>query len=319
MHIVVTGATGFIGQRLLPALAGAGHTVIALARSKSAYRPHERVEWRTIPGLESPVAWPNLLEGAGAIVHLAGVAHIVDGSDSELVARYHAVNCEATLALARAAVAAGVRRFVFMSSIRVHGNAQPGTVFRESDTCVPSDEYGRSKLAAEQGLLDIVRAAPLEVVRLRPPLVYGPGVGANFLRLLRWVDRGVPLPFGSIRNRRSFIFVDNLIAAIAAALEHPHAVGQSFLVSDGEDLATPGLLRRLAAAMGRSPRLLGVPPPLLRVGLGLIGRSSDYQRLCGDAALDDAKIRTTLGFAAPHTLDAGLAHTVRWYRSLSTA
>lgn len=316
MHIVVTGATGFIGRRLLPALTDAGHTVTAVARSVPAQRGHDRIHWRAIAALESSVDWTPVLAGTDAVVHLAGVAHIVDGSDRVLAARYHAVNCQATLALARAAAQAKVRRFVFMSSIRVHGNAQPGTVFRESDTCVPSDEYGRSKLAAEQGLLEIARTTPLEVVNLRPPLVYGPEVGANFLRLLRWVDRGVPLPLASIRNRRSLIYIDNLIAAIALSLAHPGAVGQSFLIRDGEDLSTPQMLQRMAAAMGRPSRLLAVPPALLKSVLGLIGRGADYQRLCGDAALDDAKIRATIGFRPPHTLDEGFAQTVQWYRSV---
>lgn len=314
MRVVVTGPTGFIGRRTLSALVAAGHHVIAAARSIPAERDGS-VEWRAIGGLETPLDWSPVLAGADAIVHLAGIAHVLDATDEALATRYRAINCEATLALARAAIACGVRRLVFMSSIRVHGNAPNGVIFRETDTCVPSDEYGRSKLDAETGLGRIAQTSALEVVSLRPPLVYGPGVGANFLRLLQWADRGVPLPLGAIRNRRSLIYIDNLTAAIELALVHARTAGQTFLVSDAEDVSTPELLRRMARAAGKSAKLFPVPPSLLRIGLRLIGRGSDYARLCADAALDSAHIRATLGFRPPFTLDAGLAETVKWYRS----
>lgn len=314
MHIFLTGGTGFVGRPTLQALTAAGHQVVAVSHRRANHDDTAGVAWHPIPSLDTRIDWSRLLAGADAVVHLAGVAHIIDGNDAALAARYRAINCDATLALARAAVAAGVKRFVFMSSIRVHGNAAGGTVFHESDACTPSDEYGRSKLAAEDGLRAIARESALQVVCLRPPLVYGPGVGANFLRLLRWVDRGVPLPLGAIGNRRSFVYVDNLVAAIALALTHPRAAGETFLVSDGEYLSTPELLHRMAKAMDRRARLIAMPPGLLHAALRMLGRASDYQRLCGDAALDSAKIRATLGFTPPYSLDEGLAATVRWYR-----
>lgn len=316
MRVVVTGPTGFVGQCLLPVLLEHGHEITAVARTLPEPRLAP-IRWRAVGSFDATIDWPEILDGAEAIVHLAGIAHVLDQSDRAMAMRYHAVNCAATLALARAAIAARVKRFVFMSSVRVHGNARAGTVFHETDVCVPTDEYGRSKLAAEAGLCTLARESSLEVVNLRPPLIYGPGVRANFLRILRWVDRGVPLPLASIANRRSFLYVENLVAAVQLALTHPGAAGQTFLLSDNEDLSTPALIRRLARALGKRARLLPIPASALRLGLGLIGRAADYERLCGDAALDCSHIARTLQFRPPSSVDAGLAETVRWYRQES--
>jgi UDP-glucose 4-epimerase len=316
MRILVTGPTGFVGRSVVETLADAGHEVVAAARAVEGHTLNDagaNVRWIGVGDLAQRVDWSPALQSVDAVVHLAGVAHVLDRTDAEMAGRYHKVNCDATLALARAALDCGVRRFVFLSSARVHGEGAAGMVYRESDECVPVDEYGRSKLAAERGLAAIAKGSVLEPVVLRPPLVYGPGVKANFLRLMRWIRRGVPLPLGAITNRRSMIYLGNLVAAVQTALHHPRAAGGTYLVSDGHDLSTPALIRALAVALGTPARLLAVPSGLLRLGLSAVGRRADYQRLCGDFAVDMARVRSELAFAPALTVEEGLRATARWY------
>ena len=273
------------------------------------------VESVALDDIGAATDWRTALAGVGAVVHLAARAHVVRESSPEAHALYSAVNTRGTLRLAEAAAAAGVRRFVFLSSARVHGERSTGAPFTESSPLVADDPYGRSKADAERGLASLARAGKLDPVILRPPLVYGPGARGNFARLVALVAHGVPLPFGAVRNRRSLVYVGNLLDAIVTALDHPAAAGQTFMVSDGEDVSTPELVRRIARALGKPARLVPVPAALLRIGGALAGRSDDVTRLLDDLVVDSSKIRAFLGWSPVFTLDEGLAQTAAWDRT----
>jgi UDP-glucose 4-epimerase len=220
---------------------------------------------------------------------------------------FRAVNVEGTLNLARQAAAAGVKRFVFVSSVKVNGEATlPGQPFTADDAPAPLDAYGISKMEAEQALREIALQTGMEVVIIRPPLVYGPGVKANFAAMMRWLQRGVPLPLGAIHNQRSLVALDNLVDLIVTCLTHPAAANQTFLVSDGEDVSTTELLRRMGRAMGRPARLIPVPVSWLKLAAALVGKRDVAQRLCGSLQVDIEKTRRLLGWTPPLTLDQGL-------------
>jgi nucleoside-diphosphate-sugar epimerase len=306
--ILVTGATGFVGRALLPRLVSDGWRVRAAVRVSSPAMP-AGVEAMEVGDIGPDTGWHEALAGVDAVVHLAARAHVLDESSPDAFALYRAVNALGALKLAEAAAAAGVRRFVFLSSVRVHGARSAGAPFTESSPLAAEDPYGQSKIEAESGLAQIARATQLEPVVLRPPLVYGAGARGNFARLVRLVGQGMPLPLASVRNRRSLIYVGNLVDAIVRSLEHPAATGRTFLVSDGEDISTPELVRRIARALGRPARLIPVPPALLRFGGALAGRKDDVARLLDDLAVDSSHIRTTLAWTPPYTLDQGLAET----------
>jgi nucleoside-diphosphate-sugar epimerase len=225
---------------------------------------------------------------------------------------YHRINAAATRGLAAAAAHSGVRRFLFLSSIKVYGEGRDRP-FSADERPVPSDVYGRSKLAAEEFVREIGSGTAIQTVIVRPPLVYGPGVRANFLRLMEFVDRGIPLPLAAVNNSRSLVALDNLCDLLAHALEHPAAAGGTWLVSDGEDVSTPALIRRIAAAMHRRARLLNVPPILLRRVAMLLGRGADVARLCDSLTLDIAATRSVLGWDPPVSQQDAIGGTVRWY------
>lgn len=252
------------------------------------------------------------------MVHLAGIAHQLHGQNAESV--YHAVNCTATEGLARAAARAGVKRFVFMSSIKVNGERTPvDRPFRPADTPDPQDRYARSKWAAEQALAKVARDTGIEVVVLRPPLVYGPGVRANFLRLVRLVERRLPLPFASIQNRRSMVYVENLVDVIGHAITRAEAAGQTLMVSDGDDLSTPRLAIELGRALGRAPKLVPMPVALLRLGGALTGLRAEIGRLVDSLVVDIAETRARLAWTPAVSASEGIARTVAWYRSIPSA
>ena len=315
MKVLVTGATGFIGRSLCPLLRSRGFAVRTAVRSPAALAPD--IEVVKIDELGPATHWSAAVSGVDAIVHLAGRAHAPGRPGFDEVAKVRAVNFEATVHLARAATRAGVRRFVFVSTAKVHGEQNAGWPWTEQDAPAPQDLYARSKWEAEQALAQIARTAALEVVVLRPPLVYGPGVQANFLRLLRTVDRGLPMPLGAIRNRRSLVYVGNLADAIATCLDRPAAANRTFLVSDGEDVSTPKLIRSVAAALDRPARLVSVPVWMLRLGARLLGCGADFDRLAGNLAVDASAIRRDLGWQPPYSMQAGLEETARWYRGLT--
>jgi nucleoside-diphosphate-sugar epimerase len=313
MKILVTGANGFIGGAVCRKLAADGHHVVAAMRERVELPPP--IETRIVGSLGAETAWTAALTGIDAIVHLAGRAHIMRDHVADPEAAFRAINIEATLRLAREAARLGVRHFVFMSSVKVNGEATAGRPFAADDTPNPADAYARSKWVAEQGLSQLARAdnGRFRVTVLRPPLVYGPGVRANFLTLLRAVAAGWPLPLGAVDNRRSLIFVDNLADAVAVALREPAGPFETFLPSDGEDISTPELIRRIALAMNRPARLFPLPPALL-AGLGrLAGRAGAVERLTGSLQVDGGAFRQRFGWTPPTTLDQGLAATVAWF------
>lgn len=290
-RLLLTGAGGFIGRAIAPMLEEAGWTVLSGERGRLIEQ----------------------VRGCGAVVHLAGRAHVMREEATDPAALYHADNTELSIALGRASAAAGVRRFIFMSTAKVfgEGRARP---YGEADPPAPEDHYARSKLAAEDGLFAIGRGTGMETVVLRPPLVYGPGVRANFLSLMKAVDRGIPLPLGAIDNRRSLISVANLGSAILAGLSHRAASGRLFAVSDGMDVSTPQLIEAIAAALGKRALLLPVPVSLLRGAAALAGRRMLFDRLAGSFVVDTAVIRATLGWEPIQSLNQGLVETARWYR-----
>ena len=261
-----------------------------------------------VPDLASISDWRALFENIEVVVHLAAIAHRA-APEAEI----RRVNVDAAARLADAA-AGLVRRFVFMSSVKVHGEDSGEGAYVEASPTRPEDAYGRSKLEAEHALGDVAARTGMEIVAIRPPLVYGPGAKANFLRLLRGVDSGWPLPFASVRNRRRMIYLGNLADAIARCVEHPGASG-AFLVGDDEIVSTPELLSRAARALGRPSRLLPFPPAALRLAAAMAGRGHEMRRLTGNLVIDSSRARVMLGWRPPHTLDRGLAATALWFRS----
>ena len=309
-RVLVTGATGFIGRALCPMLQARGFTVRAASRDDVKPLP-ANVERVTVGAIGAATDWARALDGVDAVVHLAALVHVMRPGPGD-ADRFIAVNAEGTRALARAAADAGIKRFVYMSSVKAAGESTTGRgPLSEDEAPAPKDDYGRSKMMAENILRALGETTALEPVILRPPLVYGPGAAGNVKRLIGLLRRGLPLPLASIQNRRSLVGVTNLCDAVCTALAHPQAAGETFFVSDGEDVSTPGLVAVLARALGRTPRLWPAPPAFLRLILGLLGRRAEAERLLGSLQVSSEKIRRRLGWQAPETLAAGLAATVR--------
>lgn len=308
--ILITGATGFVGQMLVAAL-------------RAQQRDVRRVLRRPMPGNQDnniiigdigpDTDWQAALQGIHCVVHLAARTHVIDEWHTDALAAYRRINVEATRNLAQQAAAAGVRRFVFLSSIKVNGEATDAHPFTRDDVPQPLDAYGISKREAEDALRHIGTDTGIEIVILRSPLVYGPGVKGNFLRLLQAIARGTPLPLASISNQRSLVYVGNLVDAIIACIDAPAAAGNTYLVSDGEDVSTPVLIRKLGAALGKPPRLLPCPPALLRCAATLLGKQAAVMRLTGSLAVDSSALRQELGWQPRYSLDQGLNATARWY------
>lgn len=304
MKILVTGATGFVGRALGDHLLQKGHACIPAVRRASGL-PHECV----VGDIDADTDWCTALPDCDAVIHLAARVHVMRDKAVDPLKLYRATNTDATLNLARQLAQTGVKRFVFISSIKVNGEGRDEP-YRETDVPAPEDAYAISKWEAEQGLQRIARETGLEVVILRPPLVYGLGVKANFLHLMKTIQRGWPLPLGAIHNKRSLLYLGNFVDAIRVCLEHPDAAGQTFLLDDGRPVSTPELIRAIAQAMGRPARLLAVPCGVLEGVATLLGKRTVVRRLAGSLYVDSSTIRTRLGWTPPYSMEAGLAATV---------
>jgi nucleoside-diphosphate-sugar epimerase len=330
MRVLVTGADGFIGRALCKTLIQSGHHVRRAVRtgvsldgagysrgqgvSASLARDNLGMAETIAVGAIGPETdWTLALADIEAVVHLAARVHVLYDKVRDPLTEFRQVNVFGSARLAETAAAVGVRRLVYVSSIKVNGESTLGQVFTEADVPAPQDAYGQSKLEAEQVLHRISEKTCLELVIVRPPLVYGPGVGANFLRMMNWINRGFPLPFASVHNLRSLIYLGNLVDALISCLMHPRAAGEIFLVSDGEDVSTPELIRRLAQAMGRSPRLVSFPLALLRLAGSLSGNSAELGRLLASLRIDSSRIRRELRWNPPFSMDQGLQETAAWY------
>ncbi|WP_042554005.1 MULTISPECIES: SDR family oxidoreductase [Pseudomonas] len=308
-RIMVTGGSGFVGRTLLERLHQEGHELIAPSRSPLTQAPVSVVN-PLVGGLAADVDWTTSLEGVSVVIHSAARVHVMNDTAADPLVEFRKANVDGTLSLARQAAAAGVQRFVFISSIKVNGEGtQPGHAYRADDTPAPQDPYGVSKMEAEQGLRSLANETGMQVVIIRPVLVYGPGVKANFRSMMSWLRKGIPLPLGATGNKRSLVAVDNLVDLIATCIDHPAAANQTFLVSDGEDLSTTQLLQRMGNALGRPARLLPVPATLLQAGAAMLGRRAIAQRLCGSLQVDIAKTRELLGWTPAVSVDDALRKT----------
>ena len=315
--VLVTGAYGFIGSALCRALVEAGHVPRAAVRRivPGGIGPETAIG---VGAIDGNTDWTKALRGIECIVHLASPTDAQRGSPADSLAEYRRVNVAGSRRLAQQAAAAGARRLVFMSTIKVNGERTAERAYTEDDAPRPEDAYGISKQEAEQALREVAQKTGLEFVVLRPPLVYGPGVKGNFLRLMNLVARGVPLPLGAINNRRSFIYTGNLAGAIINALDAPQAAGRTYLVSDGEDVSTPDLVRGLARALGVKARLLSLPVAALDLGATLAGKRAEFERLSGSLQVDSSRIRRELDWRPPFTLAQGLELTAKWYPGRSS-
>jgi len=306
MKLLITGGTGFVGQHLVSELKRRNLPYQIAVRTQAGNSAYP--ECISVGDINAHTAWSQALEGVTDVVHLAARVHITQETSTDAYAAFRAVNTEGTLNLARQAAAAGVRRFVFLSSVKVNGEGSPHA-YRETDTPAPEDAYAVSKWEAEQGLWEISAETGMQVVILRIPLVYGPGVGANFMQLLQTVNNGWPLPLGGIHNQRSLLYVGNLVDAIVVALQHPDASNKLYLLSDGQDISTSQLVELIAKALKKPARLFAAPQGLIRVVAGVLGKSSAVDRLFGSLYLDSGKIQQELGWVPPFSMQEGLNET----------
>ncbi|MGV3727534.1 UDP-glucose 4-epimerase family protein [Hydrogenophaga sp.] len=300
--LALTGSSGFVGGTLMRRLLGNGTELLTIG-----HRAGEGVQV-TYDTLTSTDDVSRQLSQCDALVHAGARVHVMNEVHQSPLLIYREVNVQKTLSLAQKAASCGIRRFIFVSSVKVNGESTEAThPFTAHQAPAPLDPYGISKMEAEDGLRQIARETGMEVVVVRPPLVYGPGVKANFAALMRAVQRGLPLPLGAVtHNRRSLVALDNLVDLLITCIDHPAAANQTFLVSDGEDLSTTDLLRRMSRAMNVPARLLPVPPALLKLGAGLMGKRDMAQRLLGSLQVDITHTRETLGWAPPISVDEGL-------------
>jgi nucleoside-diphosphate-sugar epimerase len=312
--ICVTGASGLVGAALCDGLHARGFVVRGVVRLSYSAVSASGIEQTAVGNLDAATDWSSALASVDCVIHCAARAHVMHETEADALAAYRAVNTAGTRRLAEQAAAAGVRRFVFLSSIGVNGVVtQRSHRFARNDEPNPVGDYAISKWEAEQALWQISKQTGPEVVVVRPPLVYGPGVKGNFLRLLHLIDKGLPLPLGAIKNLRSFVGLDNLVDLLIRCVDHPAAAGQTFLVSDGQDISTPDLIRTLARLMNKPARLWPVPVPLLRAAGSLTGKRKEVDRLVGSLRVDSKHTQDILGWSPPVSLEAGLQKMVDWY------
>lgn len=308
--ILVTGGSGFVGSAVLAEASRNSSFKVRAAVRRYVALP-DNVEQVQVSDLTANTDWSRALSGVDVIIHAAARVHVMRDSAVDPLAEFRRINVGGTLNLASQAAASGVKRFIFISSIKVNGEGTlPGHPYTADDTPAPVDPYGVSKHEAEEGLRRLAKDTGMEVVIIRPVLVYGPGVKGNFLSMIRCLSRGIPLPLGAIHNRRSLVARDNLVNLIMTCVQHPAAANQTFLVSDGEDISTTSLLRRLSVAMGKRAHLIPVPSRMLLAVASLLGRSDFAQRLCGSLQVDIGKTRDILGWQPVISVDAALKQVV---------
>jgi nucleoside-diphosphate-sugar epimerase len=311
---LVTGAGGFAGRTLCDEMLHRQHRVRAAVRSPSGFPAG--IEPVTVGEIDGSTDWTNALRGADVVIHLAARVHVMRDAAADPLAEFLRVNLHGTVNLADQAARAGVKRLVYVSSVKVNGECTAGTQsFIESDQADPQDPYGVSKWQAEQALQRIASETGLEIVIVRPPLVYGPGVKGNFIRLLAAIDSGVPLPLAGAQNLRSLVYVGNLVDALITCATHSAAAGQTYLVSDGEDVSTAKLADKIAQALGRNSRLFYFPPGLLRAMATLLGRAEQVDRLFGSLRVSNQRMREELAWVPPYSIEQGLRATADWYRT----
>lgn len=310
--ILVTGATGFVGSAVIARLSSDNVAVRAAVRREAVVLEGVGIAW--VGDLSSKTDWSVALHGVDVVVHAAARVHVMADAAADPLGEFRCANVDGTLNLAHQAAIARVHRFVFISSIKVNGDCTAkGRGYTPDDTPNPSDPYGVSKHEAEVGLRRIAKETGMEVVIIRPVLVYGPGVKGNFLAMMRWLYGGTPLPLGAINNSRSLVALDNLVDLVVTCLHHPAAANQTFLVSDGEDLSTTELLKRTASAMGVKARLMPAPASFIQIGARLLGKGEIGQRLCGSLQVDISKTREFLGWTPPVTVDQALKKTAEYF------
>lgn len=308
-NVLLTGATGFVGRALVARLLTDNVLLTAAVRKKATVLG-KQAKQVVVPELTAQSEWQPALAGQDVVIHSAARVHVMNDQSADPLAEFRKTNVDGTLNLARQAAASGVKRFIFISSIKVNGEGTaPGRPYNAFDTPVPQDPYGISKMEAEEGVRLIAQETGMEVVIIRPVLVYGPEVKANFRSMMNWMNKGVPLPLGAIHNKRSLVSLDNLVDLIVTCIDHPAAANQTFLVSDDEDLSTTEMLRRMARALGKPARLIPVPSAWLESGAALLGKRAVAQRLCGSLQVDIRHTRETLNWTPPVSVDEGFRAT----------
>lgn len=312
--LLVTGANGFIGRYLCRELINSGHDVRSVVRNKSSPCSSLVQAQQVVIGDIGPdTQWNGILSGVGCVIHLAARVHIMKEGTRVQLDEYRRVNLEGTVQLAKMAASVGVKRFIYISSIKVNGELSGTRPFTSDDKKAPIGPYATSKAEAERQLHCIFDETGMKFVIIRPPLVYGPGVRGNFLRLLRVIDKGMPLPLSSVKNKRSMASLENITSLIIRCIEHKKAAGEIFLVSDDNDWSTPHLVQRIAYHMGRPTRVFPVPVPLLKLVGTILGSSNTVSRLCGSLEVEIGKTKNYLDWTPPQTPDEGVRQAVEWY------
>lgn len=314
MTVLITGANGFIGQALCKRLMADGYQVRGAVRSVAQMKAmSSRVEWVQVGNIWSETNWSKVLSGINGIVHLAARVHVIRENTASPDVTVGEVNVRGTACLAQQAIEAGVKRFVYLSSVKVHGEGR-AKAYNEKDDPSPMDPYAISKWEAEKILCEVAKETGMEVVIIRSPLVYGPQVKANFLRLMELVDLNIPLPLASINNRRSLIYIGNLVDAIITCMQNPTASGQTYFVSDSDDVSTPELIRRMAYALEKPVRLFPFPLFMLKMAGRFSGKRVEIDRLLGSLMVDSSKIHRELDWQPPFSMEQGLRETTKWYK-----
>lgn len=318
MKILVTGATGFIGRSLISGLVIKNFDIIATVRENCRILFSD-IKQVNIASLSATTDWSIVLKDVNVVVHLAARVHVMNEITVDPLAEFRKVNTAGTLNLAQQAADTGVKKFIFLSSIKVNGEGtDSGLKFLSDDDYIPTDPYGLSKYEAEQGLLVLAKETGMEVVIIRPPLVYGPGVRANFASMMKWINKGVPLPLGTVHNLRSFVALDNLVSFIIHCIEHPLAANEIFLISDGEDISTTELLNKVAASFGKKAFLLPIPVSWMRIMAKLLGKGDVANRLFSSLQVDSLKARDLLGWKPVISMDEQLKKTADAYLNEKT-